>query len=80
MGSLRESMRKEMVVRKLSPRTQESYIAGVVGLTRFYRRSPDQIADDEVRDYVVHLLEERKLAWSSFLWSTSMSCSPCRTP
>jgi len=65
MGVLRERMRREMVVRKLSIRTQESYIAAVVGLTRHYRRSPDRIRDDEVRDYIVYLLEKRKLAWSS---------------
>jgi len=65
MGALRETMRKEMVARRLSPRTQESYIAAVVGLTRFYRRSPDQLTEDQIRDYIVYLLEERKLAWSS---------------
>ncbi len=65
MGVLRERMRREMVVRKLSPRTQESYITAVVGLTRYYRRSPDRITDSDVRDYVVYLLEERKLAWGS---------------
>lgn len=65
MGMLRERMRREMVVRKLSERTQRSYIAGVVGLARHYGRSPDQIRDDEIRDYIVYLLEERKLAWSS---------------
>jgi integrase/recombinase XerD len=65
MGALRETMRKEMVARRLSPRTQESYIAAVVGLTRFYRRSPDQLTEDQIRDYIVYLLQERKLARSS---------------
>ena len=65
MGVLRERMRREMVVRKLSTRTQESYLAAAVGLARHYRRSPDQLSEEEVRDSIVHLLEERKLAWSS---------------
>lgn len=65
MGLLQERMRREMVVRKLSPRTQASYIAAVVGLARHYQRSPDRITEDEIRDYIVYLLEERKLAWSS---------------
>jgi len=65
MATLRERMRREMVVRKLSTRTQESYIAAVGGLARHYQRSPDRIGEDEVRDYLVHLVEERKLSWSS---------------
>lgn len=65
MGLLRERMRREMTVRKLSLRTQQSYLRSVVGLARYYKRSPDQVSEDEVRDYIVHLLEERDLSWSS---------------
>lgn len=58
-------MRREMVVRKLSPRTQKSYLDAVAALARYYHRSPDLISDVEVRDYIVYLLEERKLSWST---------------
>jgi site-specific recombinase XerD len=58
-------MRREMVVRKLSPRTQVSYLRAVAALARYYHRSPDLITEDEIRDYIVYLLEERNLSWSS---------------
>jgi site-specific recombinase XerD len=34
-------------------------------LAKFYRRSPDQITHEEVQAYLLHLIRERKLAWST---------------
>ena len=34
----------------------------VTGLARFYHRSPDQIGDDEIKNYLLHLLRVKKLA------------------
>jgi site-specific recombinase XerD len=44
----------------LSRNTQESYIGFVSRLARHYRRSPDQISDEELRAYLLHLLREKK--------------------
>ena len=65
MGELRDRMHHDLVVRGLSERTQKSYTAAVVGLTRYYRRSPDQLSQREVEAYLVHLTEERQLAWNT---------------
>ena len=65
MGKLRERMHEEMVLRGMSVRTQESYLAAVAGLTKHYGCSPDTIGDEQVRSYVLHLLVERKLSASS---------------
>lgn len=65
MGALREQMDRDMVLRGLSVRTREAYLGAVVGLTRYYRRSPDTIGAEEVQRYLLHLIEERKLAWST---------------
>ena len=65
MGELRDRMHHDMVVRGLSERTQKSYTAAVVGLSKFYRRSPDQLTQRQVEAYLVHLTEERKLAWNT---------------
>jgi site-specific recombinase XerD len=58
-------MQADMVLRGLAPRTQEAYIASVAGLARHYRRSPEHLTQEEVQQYLLHLIEERKLAWSS---------------
>jgi integrase/recombinase XerD len=53
------------VARGFADRTRESYLWAVTGLARFYRRLPDQITDDEVQAYLVHLLRERQQSWST---------------
>jgi hypothetical protein len=65
MSELRNRMIRDMTVRGFSPRTHEAYIRAVVGLAKHYRRSPDQLAHDEVQAYLAHLHQHRKLAWSS---------------
>jgi site-specific recombinase XerD len=58
-------MDDDMVARGLTDRTRESYLWAVAGLAQFYRRRPDQIADEEVKTYLVHLLRERQLSSST---------------
>lgn len=65
MSSLRKQMRADMVLRGLAPRTQEAYIGAVAGLARYYKRSPEFLTQGEVQKYLLHLIEERKWAWSS---------------
>lgn len=65
MTELRRRMTDDMVVRRMAEATQEAYLSAVVGLARFYRRSPDQITEAEVQTYLLHLIRERKRAWST---------------
>ena len=65
MSKLRQQMDDDMLARGCADRTRESYLAAVTGLARFYRRSPDQITDAEIQAYMVHLLRDRQLSWST---------------
>jgi site-specific recombinase XerD len=65
MSELRTRMLRDMTVRGLAPRTLKAYIAAVARLAQHYRRSPDQITDDEVQTYLAHLIHDRKLSWST---------------
>ena len=65
MGTLRKQMDGDLVVRGMAVRTRESYLGAVAGLAKYYGRSPDQVTEQEVQNYLLHLIEERKLAWSS---------------
>ena len=58
-------MIREMTVRGFSPSTHKAYLAGVIGMVRYYRCAPDQITEEEVRAYIAHLLQDRHLSWSS---------------
>ena len=62
ISPLRERMIQDMQLRQFSPRTQDSYVRSVEGLTRYYMRSPDQLNEEDLRQYFVHLTCERKLA------------------
>ena len=64
MGALRTKMIEEMKLRNFSPRTQQSYLAAMIGLVKHYRRSPDQLTQEEIRAYLLHL-EKRGLSSSS---------------
>jgi integrase/recombinase XerD len=65
MTPLRQQLIQEMVLRGFSLRTQECYISAVYRLAKFYRKGPDQLTDQQLRDYVFHLATERKLSASS---------------
>ena len=65
MSALRQQMQADMVLRGLAYRTQQTYIESVARFAKFYGRSPDQITQEEVQRYLLHLLQERKLAHSS---------------
>lgn len=65
MTPLRAKYQRDLTVRGLAPRTEQSYTGFVADLARHFRRSPDQIAYDEVVDWIHHLIRERHLAPSS---------------
>src|SRR4030095_13288262 len=64
MGALRTRMIEEMKLRNFSPRTQECYLGAMIGLPKHYHRSPDQLTQEEIRAYLLHL-EKRGLSPSS---------------
>jgi site-specific recombinase XerD len=48
-----------------SEKTQQSYLMAVRGLAKHYMRSPDQLDEEEVRGFFLHLINERKAAPST---------------
>jgi len=65
MTVLRRRMDEDMIVRGLADRTRETYLWAVRGLSLFYRRSPDQISDQEIQTYLLHLIRDRHRSWST---------------
>ena len=55
MRALRTKMVEEMKLRNFAPRTQKSYIAAMVGLARHYHQFPDQLTQEQIRSYLLHL-------------------------
>ena len=65
MTELRQRMDNDLLVRGMAERTRETYLAAVARLARHYRRPPDQLSPQEVQAYLVHMLREEQLAWST---------------
>jgi integrase len=51
-----------MQLRGLSARTQECYVAAVRQLAEHFHRRPDQIAEEDLRQYFLYLANEKKVA------------------
>ena len=62
---LRQRMIDEMTLRGMSPRTHESYLGAVSGLAKYYKRPPDGLSIEDIRNYLLHLERDRHLAWNS---------------
>jgi len=65
MKTSRQKMGDSMVLCGFALRTWESYLAAVKGLAKYYRRAPDVLSSQEVQDYLLYLVVERKLAYAS---------------
>lgn len=65
MTALRKQMIRELELQRKSPKTIEAYVAAVAQLAQYFGRSPDLISIEQVRNFLHHLVVERKLAFSS---------------
>jgi len=58
-------MIEDMQLRGLSKKTQESYLRSVRQLAEHYHKAPDQISEEELRQYFLYLKNVRKVSHSS---------------
>ena len=58
-------MRQDMTLRDFRPRTREAYELAARLLARHFGRTPDQLTEDDLRAYFLHLREVRKVAPST---------------
>jgi integrase/recombinase XerD len=65
MGELHDRMQQDLILRGMSPRIQQAYLAAVWGLAKYYHQRPDTLGEAQVQGYVRYLIEQRHLAPSS---------------
>lgn len=65
MTELRQRMDDAMVLRGFAVRTRETYLACVAALARHYRCSPERLDGEQIQAYLLHLIQEKKLAYAS---------------
>jgi integrase/recombinase XerD len=59
---VRKMMLEELERRNYSQRTVEAYVSTIADLARYFKRSPDQLEPEHVREYQAYLFRERRLA------------------
>jgi len=66
MITLRRRMREDLQLRGLAPKTHQCDVDAVRQLAHHYRRAPDQLSEEELRQYFLYLLNEKQVAESTF--------------
>jgi site-specific recombinase XerD len=65
MTPLRKRMLEDMQLRNLAPKTRSNYIHYISGLAKFYMTSPHHLSFEEIRDYQLYLINERRYSEES---------------
>jgi site-specific recombinase XerD len=59
-------MIEDMRVRNFSPKTQTAYVTQVARFAKHFGKSPEVLGPEEVRTYLVHLVNDKHVSWSLF--------------
>ena len=62
MTALRTHFIEYLQAQQMSTRTQKVYVRAVRQLAQYYTLSPDRITDEQIRQYLVSLKEQKHLA------------------
>jgi len=65
MSALRQRMLEDMHLRGLAPKTQEAYVGAVRLLAAHYRKPPDQITEEDLRQYFLYLKDVKGVSRST---------------
>lgn len=63
--SLRIQFTNDMHLHRFAPTTMDNYLSSMRRLAQFYNKPPDVITNEQVQDYLLYLLQDRKLSWGT---------------
>jgi integrase/recombinase XerD len=65
MKTLKQRMKDDLQLRGLSPKTQQMYISHVTRFARHFMKLPDKLGEKEVKEYLLHLINNRHVSYST---------------
>ena len=71
MTPLRKRMMEELQLRNLSPITADTYLRAVERFARYYNLSPEKMGPEQVRGYLLHLMNDNEVVASTILVNRS---------
>jgi len=66
MTALRRRMIEDMTLRNFAPHTIQVYVERVVTFARYYNVSPQDLGPEQIRAYLLYLVQQRHVSWSYF--------------
>ena len=66
MGKLQDQMRVDLQLSGAKPRTQKTYLREVENLAKYFNRSPEELGEAELKEYMLYLINERHLSEGTF--------------
>jgi site-specific recombinase XerD len=66
MGKLRDRMLADLQLCGAKPRTQETYLREAENLAKYFNRSPAELGENELKEYLLYLIKERHLSEGTF--------------
>ncbi len=66
MGDLRNRMEQDLILRNLSPSTRRNYLLYCRKFAAHYSRSPEELGEEEIREYLLHLIQVEQVAYSTY--------------
>jgi integrase/recombinase XerD len=64
MGKLHDQMKMDLELKNLSPRTRSCYLGWMRSFALHFHRSPGELGEPEIRDYLHYLIQEKKASQS----------------
>jgi integrase/recombinase XerD len=64
MGRLHDQMKRDLELKNYSPKTRSCYLASVKSFAIHFHRSPAELGDQEIREYLHYLIQEKKTSQS----------------
>lgn len=71
MGKLQEQMKTDLVLKGYSPHTTRAYLYCIRNFAKYFMRSPAEMGETEIRKFMLHLAQDRKV--SAFSQSTHVN-------
>ena len=65
MTPLRKRMLDELQLRNLAEATVDTYVKAVSRFARHFNKSPDQLGPEQVREYLLHLRNDKADSWNT---------------
>ncbi len=66
MKNVKQRMIEDMKLRGLAPSTQKRYLDAVTALANHFHRRPDQISEEQIRNYLLYLIEPKGCSKNTF--------------